>query len=76
MKWYYIIFEHEYTSKLTGQTQEWYRDERVIQQHPLDFLVEQRTKHAENQHARYRYRLLFWSEIPEEVALRNKEALT
>lgn len=72
--WYFIIYEHQYTSKTTGQTQDWYRHEKITQQHPVDFLQEQRTIYAENQHTRYHYRLLFWAEIPEDVALKHKEA--
>jgi hypothetical protein len=74
--WFYIRFEHQYISKTTGQSQEWYQDETITQQHPLEFLREQREKHSENEHARYRYRLCFWSEIPEEIALKNKEFFT
>jgi len=71
-KWYFIIFQHQYISKTTGASQEWYDDEAITQKHPVDFLVDYRLNHAENDHARHKYRLLFWAEIPETVALRNK----
>ncbi len=73
--WYYISYEHQYISKTTGNTQEWSRDEKITQQHPLEFLIHIRENYAENKYARYTYRLLFWSEIPETVALNCKDKI-
>lgn len=73
LTWYFIIYQWQYTSKTTGRTQEANISELITEHHPVEFLVEQRTKHAENDHARYTYNLMFWSEIPSEIAKKYKE---
>lgn len=74
MKWYYIIYQHQYSSK-TGRTQEWSDNETITNTHPIEFLLNLRDKYKEDEHATYRYRLLFWAEILEEIALKFKERL-
>lgn len=69
--WYFIIYEQEYISKTTGHSQGWTKCETITQQHPIDFLVENREQYSENENTIFHYRLVFWAEIPEDVAVRN-----
>jgi hypothetical protein len=67
------VYQYQYVSKTTHHTQEWSDAERIENVHPIEFLLKQRDKHGENEHAIYHYRLLFWAEIPEDIALKYKE---
>lgn len=75
-KWYFIIYESQYRSKSTNTVQSWTMGEEITQEHPIDFLARMRKDYAESNHARYNYRIKFWSEIPEDVALKHKKLET
>lgn len=71
-EWYFIAYNYIHTSKVTLSMSTSIR-QTIENKHPLEWLDEMQTEYSEDGHSSYEYQILFWSLIPEEIALKMKE---